>query len=52
MNIDEYDNAPDLRAMELKSFPHHKHLKKDKLVESAQITLYDVLKEIERMFIK
>lgn len=47
-----YDNAPDPRAIKIKSFPHHKHLKDEKLVESAQITLFDVLEEAERMFIK
>ena len=47
-----YDNAPDPRAIGLKSYPHHKHIKDDELVESDKVTLSDVLEDIERTFIK
>lgn len=42
-----YDNAPDPRARALKSFPHHKHLSGDKMIESGEMTLSDVPEEIE-----
>ena len=44
-----YDNSPDPRAKKLKSFPQHKHLKNDELVESQEINLENVLKEIEEI---
>jgi len=46
-----YDNAPDPGAKGLKTFPHHKHLKNNKIVESKQMELEDVLEEIEGTFI-
>lgn len=45
--IFRYDNSPDPRAKKLETFPHHKHLKNDEIVESQQISLADLLKEIE-----
>ena len=46
--IFRYDNTPDPRARQLKTFPHHKHIKPDKLVESnSLIDLSAVLEEIE-----
>lgn len=42
-----YDNSPDPHAKELSTFPHHKHLKNGTLIESRQIDLVDVLREIE-----
>jgi len=47
-----YDNAPDPRAVDLKSFPDHKHRKDDELVESYKVTLFDILEEIERMYLQ
>jgi hypothetical protein len=47
--IFRYDNAPDPRAKGLPSFPYHKHLRSGELVASLQITLPEVLVEIERM---
>jgi hypothetical protein len=41
------DNAADPRAKGLPSFPHHKHLRSGGLVASAQMTLSEVLEEIE-----
>lgn len=45
-----YDNAPDPNAKGLKTFPNHKHLK-DKIIESKQIDLKDVVEEIEVTYI-
>ncbi|MBI5406538.1 MAG: hypothetical protein HZA18_02450 [Nitrospirae bacterium] len=45
--IFRYDNSPDPRAKKLETFPYHKHLKNDEIVESQEIDLLDVLKEIE-----
>jgi len=49
--IFRYDNAPDPSARELKSFPHHKHTKGNKLIESRQVKLKDVLEEIETIIL-
>ncbi|HLG29807.1 MAG TPA: DUF6516 family protein [Candidatus Brocadiales bacterium] len=48
--IFRYDNSPDPRAKKLETFPHHKHLKNDEIVESQGINLVDVLKEIEGIY--
>jgi hypothetical protein len=46
-----YDNSPDPRARQLKTFPHHKHVEQDKLVESnILIDLSAVLEEIEGIY--
>jgi len=50
-SIFRYDNAPDPRARENKTFPHHKHIKEGSIVESEQIELSDVLNEIEQICI-
>ena len=42
-----YDNAPDPAARNLKSFPHHKHTADNEIIESWQISLKDILNEIE-----
>ncbi len=48
-----YDNSPDPRAKKLGTFPYHKHLKNNEIIESREINLVDVLKEIEvKYFIK
>lgn len=48
--IFRYDNSPDPRARQLRTFPHHKHLPPDKLVDSDRlIDLPAVLEEIEGM---
>jgi len=48
--IFRYDNSPDPRARQLNTFPHHKHIGSDKLVESDRpINLSIVLDEIEGM---
>ncbi len=47
INIFRYDNAPDPRARHLKTFPHHKHSKDGKLLESEQIELYKIFEKIE-----
>lgn len=51
-NIFRYDNAPDPNAKGHRTFPHHKHLKSGEIVESHQIELTDVLKEIEEILIR
>ncbi len=51
-NLFRYDNAPDPRAKVIKTFPNHKHLKDGSIIESKEIDLSDVLKEIEWMYIK
>lgn len=48
--IFRYDNSPDPRAKKLETFPHHKHLRNDEIIESREINLTDVLKEIERTY--
>jgi hypothetical protein len=50
-NIFRYDNAPDPRAKDIKTFPHHKHLKDGSIVESSHVKLSDVISEIEELFI-
>ena len=45
--IFRYDNAPDPSARKLKSFPHHKHVADNEMIESKQISLNEVLDEIE-----
>jgi len=45
-----YDNAPDPAAKNIKTFPHHKHLKDGSIAESRQINLPDVLNEIESSY--
>jgi hypothetical protein len=46
-----YDNAPDPAARNLKSFPHHKHTAKSEIIESRQISLNEVLNEIETIML-
>ena len=43
-----YDNAHDPGAKKLASFPHHKHLGKDIIIESEPVNLWDVMEEIEK----
>ncbi len=38
-----YDNAPDPRAIKVKSFPNHKHLEDGSVIESGQVELTDVI---------
>ena len=38
--------------IEIKTFPHHKHLKSGKIVESRQMELLYVLEEIENIYIR
>ena len=46
--IFRYDNAPDPRSRQLRTYPHHKHLPPDKLVDFDRlIDLPAVLDEIE-----
>ena len=49
--IFRYDNSPHYR--EIKTFPHHKHIGKDinKVTESNEITLKQVLKEIKEVIL-
>lgn len=49
-NFFRCDNAPDPRAKRLKSFPHHKHLEDESIVESVETGLSEVLNEIEKMY--
>lgn len=45
-----YDNAP--HHPEVLTFPHHKHVgQDDRLAESAQPTLADILTEIEKLLL-
>ncbi len=46
-----YDNALDPKAKSLTSFPHHKHLESDKIVDSREIYLSEVLTEIGNLII-
>ena len=41
-----WDNAPHHRG--IKSFPHHKHVK-DTVLESKEVKIEDILREVERM---
>ncbi len=50
-SIFRYDNAPDPRAKDIKTFPYHKHLKDGNIAESSYIKLSDVISEIEELFI-
>jgi len=43
-----YDNAHDPGAKKLASFPHHKHLGKDIIIESEPVNLWVVMEEIEK----
>lgn len=43
--IFRYDVAP--HHKEIKTFPHHKHLRSEKVIEAAEPTLDEVLQEIE-----
>lgn len=45
--IFRYDNSPDPRAKKLETFPHHKHLRNDEIIESHETNISDILKEIE-----
>lgn len=45
------DNAPDPNAKGIKTFPHHKHLKDNRIVESKQMDLKNILEEIEGTYI-
>lgn len=49
-NFFRCDNAPDPRAKGLKSFPHHKQLEDESIVESVETGLSDVLNGIEKMY--
>lgn len=49
-SIFRYDNAPDPRVREIKTFPHHKHLRDGSIVESKEIELFDVINEIEGIY--
>lgn len=46
-----YDNAPDPRAKNLKSYPNHKHLEKGEIIESAEVDFQTVLEKIEDLII-
>lgn len=50
-SIFRYDNAPDPRAKDIKTFPYHKHLGDGSIIESNQIELFNVLNEIEESYI-
>lgn len=41
-NLFRYDNAPDPRAKNLKTFPCHKHLEDGNIIESKQMELVDI----------
>ena len=51
-DIFRYDNAPDPRARDLKTFPNHKHLDSGEIVESKKVDLPNVLGEIEKIQFK
>lgn len=48
--IFRYDNSSHFR--DVPSFPHHKHLGMGKVVDSKEIGLIEVMKEIERFVLK
>ena len=50
-SIFRYDNAPDPKAKDIKTFPYHKHLKDGTIAESGNVKLSDVISEIEGLFI-
>ena len=41
-----WDNAPHHR--QIRTFPHHKHLK-DAILESKEVTIEEILEELEKM---
>lgn len=47
-----YDNAPDPRAKALSSYPHHKHESNDKISVSNEISLAEVLEEVESTLVR
>lgn len=49
--IFRYDNAPDPSAKDIKTFPHHRHLRDGTIAESKQVELSDVIREIEELYI-
>ncbi len=49
MMIFRYDNASDIQARALESFPHHKHLADETVIEAEVKTLQEVLAEIEAL---
>lgn len=50
-NLFRYDNAPDPRAKNIKTFPCHKHLEDGNIIESKHLELSDIINEIENLFI-
>lgn len=50
-SIFRYDNAPDPRSKDIKTFPYHKHLKDGTIAESSYVKLSNVISEIEELFI-
>jgi len=50
-SIFRYDNAPDPKAKDIKTFPYHKHLKDGTIAESGNVKLSNVISEIEGLFI-
>lgn len=44
-----YDDSPDPKARKVASYPHHKHFKSGQIIASAQIDLFAVLEEVEKM---
>ncbi len=50
--IFRYDNAPDPRARNLPSFPHHVHLPPDSIAESLSKNINDILNDIEDRMIR
>ena len=50
-SIFRYDNAPDPKAKDIKTFPYHKHLKNGTIAESGNVKLSNVISEIEELFI-
>lgn len=47
--IFRYDNAPDPHARKLKTYPHHKHIHEEKIIESKETNLRTIIEEIEIM---
>ena len=41
-----YDNASDTKAKNLSTFPHHKHINSDKIIDSEAPKLNKILDEI------
>ncbi len=44
-----YDNSPDPKTRKLASFPHHKHTKNGEVIASAEVDLFTVIDEIEKV---